>query len=757
MLDAYSKALQEKNVLNGEIPKIVMELTEAITNERIPLKMKVTTVLSEIATFASQFRRNMWHWEGFELPVNSLAVIIAGSGVGKDSAVKAVRRVFSSSYDIINAKREELAISQAMLLATESGESNPTDEAVYNEYKTDPAPIYLAPTTPQGFIQHINDIGDLPVGSGSLYTGEFGDELASSPHMLELIKTIAETYDTGDKEMVYTKGKEFRSKEIKAMPISALLISSPTYILYDEGVKRKFLIAFGSKLARRVQFCFVPKMLPKRDFTLEDNPILAKLEHTKAELSKAKLAKEHLSPMLEAIVAHHLPHAGEFLNIDEEVFDLFTIYQGYNEAFAETMSGKAPLSRLVREHLQWKALKLAGALAIFKCHNTVQEEDLIDAIRICELLDSDMALFEAELVKEPYEIFADYMKEISLQGTSILDLHELRKHKFIPSNGDATRRMKDLIQLAAAYDKEATYELDGDAIRYNRVLKTDKVHVSFKPIDNSGIYAIIEAGGTHEELSEAKGKVASTANYGLEIGETVFADLSGLLESDMSYSPFVFEGGRRKKENIRGGAKWLVFDIDNSEITAEECHVLLSHINHHIALSSNPDNSFKFRVLLELDSIVDTDGLTWMNFYLAVAEEIGLTVDPLPQSAIFFSYTNGDREIMSVTDAEPLQVRDFMMVATEKASKAPVGKNLTNPQKSARLQDERETFNAAFEAQNGNGSIKLIWAAKHAYNDLGADKDYVIALIKRINAYWRSPLEDDRLELTIISQIRRWP
>lgn len=574
--------------------------------------------------------------------------------------------------------------------------------------------------------------------------------------MLEVIKTIAETYDTGDKEMVYTKGKEFRSKEISSMPISALLISSPNYILYDESVKKKFLIAFGSKLARRVHFCFAPHMLPKTDFTTFEDPIRAELDFKKAEVLQANKIKEALSPELEKIATYNLSKGNELLSISEEVFELFTIYKGYNEAFAETLPPKFPLSRLVREHLQWKALKLSGALAILRCHESVEEEDFLDSIRICELLDQDMQAFESELVKEPYELFADYMKEYSVQGKSELDLHQLRKHKFIPSNGDATKRMKDLIQLAAVYDKSATYKLEDNVIYYDQIVKTEKINISFKPVDNSGIYRAIENNATHEQLAEEKARVASTAQYGLETGETVFEDLAELLQRDMAYSPFIFENGRRKKENIRGGAKWLVFDVDDSTINVDECHLQLESINHHIALSSNPENRFKFRVLIELDSLVELDGLTWRYFYLAIAEDLGLNVDPLPQSQIFFSYTNGEREIISVTDAKPLEVRDYLMAASERVSTSEVNKKLTASQKSTKLKDKRNTFARAFEAEDGKGSLRLIWAAKHAYKDLGASKEEVIELVHEINEYWVHSMSEERLRTTVINQIERW-
>jgi hypothetical protein len=69
--------------------------------------------------------------------------------------------------------------------------------------------------------------------------------------MLENIKILSEIYDTGDKEVKYTKGIEHRSKAINGQPVSALFVGSPGHILYDEATKKKFHIAFMSKLARR--------------------------------------------------------------------------------------------------------------------------------------------------------------------------------------------------------------------------------------------------------------------------------------------------------------------------------------------------------------------------------------------------------------------------------------------------------------------------------------------------------------------------
>ena len=242
-----------------------------------------------------------------------------------------------------------------------------------------------------------------------------------------------------------------------------------------------------------------------------------------------------------------------------------------------------------------------------------------------------------------------------------------------------------------------------------------------------------------------------SSTYGFEHGQTNFADLAELLSRDYAYSPFQLRNGTRGKDNIMGGTKWLVFDIDNSTITASEAHFLLSDLNHHIALGSNPANDLKFHVLIELDSVVELDPLTWKHFYTAVADHLALRVDVLPQSQIFFSYA--DRPLMSVVDASPLEVRQFILDAKEKRT-ASAPRPLSTAQQSALLSDPLNTYVYAFECPvNGAGSRSLIRAAYHA-RDLGASREYTLDLMQQINDYWEFPMDDLRFS-RILEQVSR--
>lgn len=752
MLAKLQAHLNSKNALVGPLSPIIDRIVESIPYQNVPKRMKQTIAVSEIMLLASQFRRNIHHWDGGEVTINSVAFIITGSGQNKDSSVNAARKCFTPAYDMINHKRTITAKARAKAQASEAGDDTPYEWSVYKKYYRAPNPLFVAPSTPEGFIQHLNDLDADGIGSGFLYSGEFGAELATNPLMVENIKVLAELYDLGNKEVKALKSRENQSKEIKGLPVSALLIGSPGNILYDENVKRKFKVEFSTKLARRSFFCFLPDQLPEADFRDISSLIASELLIE----NEAIAARMQISDGIKRVTEHNLSQGNSLLEVEPSVREMFIVYKRYNTEIAETIPKVYPISVLVRKHLQWKALKLAGAIAIFENSSLITEAHYIQAMRFCELLDKDMRLFEAELVKEQYEIFSDYMKSISIDGKSSIGLHELRKLGFIPSAGVPNQKMKDLIYLAASYDKDGVYSVaNGSEIHYETPVHTDTVGLSYMPIDNTHLIALVEAKADKAEISAAKQTIAKNATNGYSYGATTFPELAELLNNDFAYSPFEFKNGIRSKETLVSKTKLLVLDIDDSDITAEECHYILQDLNHHIALSSDSTNNFKFRVILELDAEVDLNPIEWKYFYQSIANDLAIKVDPLPQSQIFYAYAN--RDVLSVTDKEKVEVRDHIMLAKDKASeKAPIAeKKLTTAQKEALLDNELDTFFYAFEAETGGGSRALLKAAYHA-KDLGMSKEDIIELVYRINDYWVIPMENDRLQGTLINQIKRW-
>ncbi len=735
MLKLLKADLEKSGVFSGALPPILQQIVEAIPNNTINYRMKLTIAASELILFASQLRRNIAHWNGSMIPINAITFSISASGSGKDSSVNAARKCFKAGYDIIEKKRKDIATGNAKKAAMMAGKSEPEEWNTYREFYTAPNPLFVAPSTSEGFIQHLNDLDAAGIGAGFIFTGEVGAELSTSSVFIDNIKVLAEIYDEGSKEVKVLKNRDNQSKEIKNLPVSALFVGSQDNILYDDATKKVFKREFSTKLARRSFFNFNPTVVtpPTYSHIPEDERVDAMIVAETLIESNAVDARIKVQSVVQSIAAVSVKGAGKPLPVDEEVRVLFLKYKRYNEELAGTIKHQYPISKLVRAHLQWKSLKLAGAIAIFNGHTSIMKEDFISAISFAEMLDSDMTLFEAELVKEPYEVFVDFMHHNAENGKYTLGLHTLRKLGYIPTTGVPTAKMKELVHLATSYDKTGIYTQCEEGICYEEIVKTDISGISYLPVS-----------GTKENRQ-------TQCATGYDFFETGFNNLAQMLEEDFAYSPFRFKDGVRGKEHIIGGCKWICLDIDDSTITDEECHYILQDINHHIARTSDSSNPFKFRVLLELDAIVDVPDLQWKHFIRSIADFLSLKADPLPKSQIFFSYA--DRSVLSVMDKSPIEVKEHLLFALSNEPKTSIPKPTSNQAK-ALLSDKLSTFARAFECTE-NGSLELITAAKYA-RDLGLSSDEIIDLMHEISEYWDFPMDIARLENTIISQIRRW-
>lgn len=741
MLSQTKELLKREGAFTGQQNKYLQDIINAISFPTIDARMKSVVAVAQITAFASQFRRNIQLWDdATEVPVNAISFVVTGSGAGKDSSVKAARKCFTKGYELIEEASVQKAVAQAIELAKEEGLPNPEDEAIYRQYLKPVPPIDIMPTTGPGLIQHINDIGDVGLGAGFMYSGEFSDELAYNQDMVENIKTLSEIYDTGDKEVKYTKAAEFRSKAISGQPVSALFVGSPGHILYDEATKKKFHIAFMSKLARRSFFCYAPDKIDEQVFdTLEEF-----WAYEEAIEEKSKHARIGMNEESRAIADHNLSKQGTPISVAKDVERLFKTYKRYNNDLADLLPNQESTYALIRRHLQWKSLKLAGAFAIMDCKDEVTSEHYIEAIRFCETLDKDMEMFEKDLNKSPHELLVDYFHTKTLvEGAAEISTHELKKQGFMINISKP--KLKEMVSLCAGYDKNSVYSVvnDGAAIKYEPVMKTDVINITYKEIDCTRLNNAIAAGNP-DLVRQAKHDIAGTVSYGFESADTTFEELSELLKFDYAFSPFRFKDGVRRKENLESGTKWIVLDIDDSPLSAEEAHMLLGDVNHHIALTSDNNNEYKFRVLLELDSEVYLDAIAWKHFYLKIADDLGLRADPLPQAQIFYSYEG--REVFSNTDASPIETRDYLMYAKERTEeKESIGKISTSAQKRALLADPTTTFEYAFEAPYGQGSRNMYRMVRHA-QDLGATLEEALQLLEDVNAYWESPMAEERLD-----------
>jgi hypothetical protein len=713
----------------GSFPDIVQRGIDTISGE-IPFKLKLAIVLSELITFSSHLRKSIRLYDGTLVPTNAIVFALSASGTSKDKSLNTLRKSLSDAYDDMEDQRREFAKEKAKKMAILEGESEENWEQFYKA----PKPLQAGLGTVEGLMHHFAEISANPIGAGSIMTSEIGSELQANGAMVDIIKTIAVAYDLGNIPPKIVKSYENQTSAVKNLPVNALFFGSQDALLFDNSIKAKFRLVFNTQLARRSIFAFTPDIPPRTEITSIDDLYARREKERKRVLQAQKALSDLTADLVEETNQ-------EPLEITPEADKLFDVYMELNSILSDEASNKYQISKLSRKHKQWLALKLAGSYAILKNEDEITEKTYAYAINTVELLSGDLAHFEQELVKEPYEQLSDMCRYRAEEGEFFVSLHELRKLSYVTGTGSSKSKVEELCTLANSYDENGSYSVQEGGILYKELVKTDVVGVSHK---------IFETNLTGVELKDF---LARNSKDGYEFFETSFDDLQYLLTENAVYSSFAFIDGVRKKENLVGGTKFVILDVDKSQLTDEEVHLLLHDYNHYVVRTSDPDNEFKYRVIMELDSIVEVDERLWKCFLEEIAQEFGLVIDLLPQSQIFLSFAN--RNILTQLEGNTLKTKPLLEGAAQRLRDKPKpASSLPSREKSLQLEDPRETFQYAFNAEPGERSVKMYRALAHAI-DLGADATYLRQLAKEINAYWVDPMDEVRLLRTLVNPALR--
>jgi len=341
--------------------------------------------------------------------------------------------------------------------------------------------------------------------------------------------------------------------------------------------------------------------------------------------------------------------------------------------------------------------------------------------------------YEEYASKDTYELLVDYFKS---NPDVKLTIHEIKKRDFVTGTANIENKVKDLVKLADSFAGS-----DG-------MVKFDNGIVSYKQFERVGEHA-----ASYVKVSGDKQQRAVMCHSGYEYKETTFKNLSNLLCNDVAYTPFKFIDGKRSNDNIISGATWAAFDIDDTDIDMYEMHDILGDYNHHISTTSDSNNKYKYRIILEFNTIVDLPPREWKSFMIAVAKQIGLDNEDksaYTKSQIQFGYSGS--EVMSNTDGEPFDVAE----AIKESSVIEIGNKskpkLTTTKMRAALDNPLDTFHYAFNDEVKSRSLVMFRLWKHIF-DLNGKPDEAEQLMRELNEFWINGIDETRLE-KYIKQMR---
>ena len=727
-----SDYIDSKTLHLGPYPDVVRKAIETIVGQGVSPRLKLGVALSELISLVSHLRKPIVLFDGTLVPVNAISVILSPSGSSKDKSMNTVRKALMGSYAKLESLRKQYAVDKAREMANLNGDSPEN----YEKYYEKPIPLQSGLGTPEGITNHLAELSFKPLGAGSFACSELAAEMQTNGSFTEIVKILSVGYDLGDIPVKVIKSSDNQTSGVTGMPVNGLLFGSFDTILYQQDVKTKFKLLFNTQLARRSLFVFTPEVPFREVITSIDDLYTARNKEREQVLSAQKALAILTDDLVDITNQEPLP-------LDPTTEKLFDVYQEFNSVRSERGSNRYPISKLSRKHKQWLAMKVAGAYSILAGESSITEECYAYAINTVELVSGDLKEFELELAKDQHENLVGYCRLIAEDGVSVITMHELRKLGYISGTGSSKSKVDEIAALANSYDKDGTYTIVNGGIEYRELVQSKSVGVSY-----------IMFGDEHKDKAFKK-YASDKCSSGYEFEEGMeFSDLDELLCMNAVYSPFMFTDGKRSRDNVEGGTGLLVLDIDEGNMTDEEVHLLLDDMLHYVVRSSDPDNPYKYRVILSLDIELDVDDDLYKMFVQCAAEELGLVADQLPKSQIFFSFAG--RNILSQLEGEQIGVKDLLDTANTRMRDKPDKpvRELPTASKKALLSDARETFSYGYEAEKGRRSILMYRALMHAV-DLGADEEYVQNLAEDINSYWVEPLDLAELYRNLVAPITR--
>lgn len=704
------KFLRDRGCLNRSINKHLLEIVESI-DSKLEKEQKLQLLVHYLMVFASHFRIPIKH-NIQNIPINSITFLFNYSGSGKDTTINMIKKIFEKSNDIIQEKRfifNEIQAQAAYELSTAK------NKTINDFYITTP-PLEIGISTQEGLLSCLEDNSQFPYGSINIVSNEFMAEYARNVNIQNMMSSIAELYDLGNKNTKMIKDKSNQLNGVNSVALSCLFTSSFSS-MEDIQLRNRLYGEFKSRFSRRSSITFNNIKKQEKAITNLDewlNDTLDKRNKNNEVISKYGLYFKELAKNI-------LASTEKEIVINQEAERILYVYRKYCETMSESMDELTnELSRLNIMNRWFKVLKLSGALALFNNKFVIDENEVIEAINITEIINDNIQVFENELSKNEYEILIDYFEKTDKTSITI---HELIKAGLI---GKKTLKndLENIVRLANSKQDNGIFYLnkDKDMIKYQPTELSTKFGVSY--IDTKEVY-------------DKKDRV-KFMNQKMGYIEVDFESLKRMLSKNFIYCGFKFKDGIRNSGNLIRRTNLLIFDIDNSEISMSEMSNCLADIKHIICSTSDKTNIYKFRVIIPLDRYVEIDN--YKNLMKLVAKDylIGVNIDLLPESQIFYSYK--DANVIENLDGELLNIKEYLLMVKENNIR-----ELTPKERNALLDDSYNTFYNAYYTREGERHKKLVWAIAKAYN-IGADYKFTIELIKDINNTWQNKLDEKDME-----------
>lgn len=753
------------------LPKMLDLAINALGTD-VPFRIRLSMALSEVGVTFSMLNnkiqlptiKNGNITEKFTpITTNQIILMFADSGDNKDKSLntlrKASRRAINKIVKVMDSKNIKLAKSKCIIATGK--------DKKWLDYYRKITDIYPSISTERGAIKYSSTLNEIGLGSLNIYSSELGSALAGGKaDIWDLLTAIAIGYDLGIIPRKLVATDDLQIGNIKGLNVNATMFSSLKTLKSDINTKEKFIRKMEEQLARRGLILVSNTKIKKRDFdTLEeaDKYVLVRDEYSGNALEE-----------LENLIFNNVVSVGfnKMIKMPLDVYLEFDRYKELNASRFDSIPKANSLYGLAVKHAQWRALKLSGIIAMSKGELEITLEDYHEAISIIEFILSDIKLLQEALNKDRNEDFIEHCNDMAEDGKFFISKYQIIKQKFV--HGSTDKAIAELVEYCNAEDKGSyTYSKKRQKVRFIQpqiLIRKEEVEIEeVATVEEPTVEVSVKSKNENIDtglfnMSILDFKTAKSKEYMKYNSAKGFVPVKKLtweeladrtVNSFCAYTPYWLKNGHRTLENVRGSTDIIILDVDETNISIKNMHKILKDINHIISTTSNVNNKFKYRVLIQLDQKIDLPPRKWKVFYKSIGELIGAKTDSnINKAGMFIGYGGSEYYVVSGKDrlstkSHLIKAYDSEDIVTEIVPIAEGDHEAFNA-----LWDNRfEEFKFAYEATNGNRSIMLN-AARYRATQLNLQKETIEELLREINDYiLDGPIPIRDLEETIIKYI----
>ena len=711
--------LTKLGIFNKQLPKFIDSFLCGVDTKGIdvPKDIKIAMITFWLSVFATQFKIKV-HYRNI-VPLNSLFFVFAPSSTGKDLTYGQIKKLFQEALDIINA---EIAKRYELLDKDEKSKI--------------PLPsIEIGISTSEGMLQNIATLNLFGIGEAFIYSGEFTSEFISNPLCAPIFRDLNELVGNGIKNAKQLKDHTKQTARIEGSGLSALLATDISRICMDNNLLTKLRALFQEGLARRSNIVLIKETSKEEieDFFEYMNTCM---EKERQNVTIANKLTQKLKERTKEIISKNL--MGHTYTLDRSCSELMFMYSHYLQRYVNDLEKETTPKETIKLFLlhkkdnEFRAVRLASAIAVLKGGTNLKREHLIEAIQLIEYLNEGMFSFEKELNKQIHDLLVEFCNSHNSKTINTYTASDLMRAGFINAKSQLKQSLENLCLLANQSDENSFYETDGRVIKHTKLTEKASYVLSYKELKG------IPKEQRHTQIS--------TEFYPREFES--FEAIKEVLSTDCAYCSFTFKDGKRGNANIDGLSSIFVFDIDSSYISYRQFHNLIKEINHHIAKTSDDSNDFKFRVIIELDRKYNLDikYYSQIRSFIVKTYLLNIPVDKLAISQAYYGYEG--REVLSVTDKNKFNLKFIFDKLQQKKEK-----ELTLKERNEKLNDKDLTeFAWAINRDVGERNLTLIRVLNQC-KDLDASYSKAKEIMEAINNTFENKLTEEELQRTIIPHL----